>query len=186
MKKFTTAFILLFLFISDYSSADFIPEIKSLKQITALEKKTDFNMSTSKSGGASGGFNLGMAIIESEVGFAIGAFAELDAGGIAFQPQANYWKAGDQNNFEIAGLIRKYLGKKDLIPYIDGGLGVNFYNSDESDFTKLSIIIGGGIELTEISPSFSLLFDGKYKLIVNDPGNISCFIFTAGMKFPFK
>lgn len=132
------------------------------------------------------GFNMGAAVIEGTVGFAIGAFAELGAKGITFVPQANYWTAKGQNNFELAGLARFSLGEKPLIPYIDGGLGVNFYNSDAVDFTKLSLIAGGGVEMTNVSSTFNLLFDGKYKLIVSDSGNLSCFIFTVGMKFPFK
>ncbi len=136
--------------------------------------------------GASGGFNLGVGSVEGEVAFAIGAFAEIKARDISFVPQANYWKAKNQNNFELAGLIRFFLSRKYISPYIDGGLGVNFYNSEKNDFTKLSILAGGGVELTNVSSTFSLLFDGKYKLIVNDGGNISTFIFTAGMKFPFR
>ncbi|MDQ3193995.1 MAG: hypothetical protein M3P82_03235, partial [Bacteroidota bacterium] len=141
---------------------------------------------TAPSSGASGGFNVGVGSVEGEVAFAIGAFAEIRGREISFIPQANYWKAKKQNNFELAGLIRFHFSRKSFSPYIDGGLGMNFYNSQTREFTKLSILAGGGIELSHISNSFNVLFDGKYKLIVNDGGNISTFIFTAGMKFPFK
>jgi len=204
------------------SFAEFIPEIKSLKQISSVEKKSylksylnsnlnsylnsnlnsylNSNLNSDNKiddkkdkkpiykSKAFAGFNIGTAIIESEVGFAVGAFAEFDADGIYFLPQTNYWKAGDQNNFEIAGVARKYIGNKDVIPYLDGGVGISFYSSDSTDFTKLSILIGGGVELTKISDTFLLLADAKYKLIVSstEPINISSVILTLGLKFPFR
>jgi len=162
-------------------SGSFLPSLKLNNKQSPLSKNDI------PSSGASAGFNLGVGSIEGDVAFAIGAFIEFKAKGIAFVPQTNYWKAKDQkSNFEIAGLARFSLSEKPVIPYIDGGLGINFYNSEKEDFTKLSIIAGGGVELTNVSSSFSLLFDGKYKLIVSDKGNLSCFIFTVGMKFPFK
>lgn len=186
MKKIIPALLTAIFLISNISSAQLIPEIKNLKSISLHERKDFTKINSIPSMGAGMGFNLGMAIIEDNIGFAVGAFGEIRAGGITFVPQANYWTASGQNNFELAGLARKYLGKNDLLPYIDGGLGVNFYKSDSTSFSKLSILIGGGVELDNVSSSFSLIFDAKYKLIINDPGNISCFIFTAGMKFPFK
>ncbi|MBS1517561.1 MAG: hypothetical protein JSS91_05690 [Bacteroidetes bacterium] len=157
-----------------------------LKKLSLNEKSGVAKPTGLPSSGAAVGFNVGTAFIEGEVGFAIGGFAELKTGGFSFIPQANYWNQKKQSNFELAGLARFYLSPKVIIPYLDGGLGVNFYNSDVTNFTKLSILAGGGIELTDLGGSFNLIFDGKYKLIVNDRGNISCFVFTAGMKFPFK
>lgn len=186
MKK--TIFVLSFLtlWISNISYSQYLTDSKEFKKLTLNEKKSPLKTNAIPSSGASIGFNLGVASIEGEVGFAIGAFAELKAKDISFVPQANYWNVNKQSNFELAGLARFYLAQKTLVPYLDGGLGINFYNSDKNDFTKLSLIVGGGIELTNLGPSFNLLLDGKYKLIINDKGNLSCFIFTAGMKFPLK
>ncbi|MBK8551771.1 MAG: hypothetical protein IPL53_12190 [Ignavibacteria bacterium] len=187
MKKFFFIVTLLLAAFSNISYSQFLPNLKLNHQSNNSAKlKSPIKLNSLPSSGASVGFNLGFGIIESEVAFALGAFAELKADDFAFVPQANYWNGSDQSNFELAGLARFYLSKKRLIPYLDGGLGVNFYNSDKDDFTKLSIIAGGGVELTNLGTSFNLLFDGKYKLIVNDGGNLSCFIFTVGMKFPFR
>lgn len=157
-----------------------------LKKFTLKEKTEPMKIPALPSSGAAVGYNLGLAFIQSQVGFAVGVFAELKTGGFSFIPQANYWTASGQNNFELAGLARFYLSPEALMPYLDGGLGVNFYNAENTSFTKLSILIGGGIVLAVPKTSFDLIFDGKYKLIINDQNNISCFIFTAGMKFPFN
>ncbi len=187
MKKIILALSILAI-TSNISFSQYLPQVKNLRQLTLNENKFIWKNNALPSSGASVGFNLGVASIEGEVGFAIGGFAELKSGGISFVPQANYWKAKNQNNFEIAGLARFYLAEaaKNLTPYLDGGIGVNFYNSEKFDFTKLSLLVGGGVELRNLGTSFNLLLDGKYKLIIFDGGNISCFIFTAGLKFPFK
>lgn len=193
MKKYCFVLILFTLFNSSYSFSQsaLIPEPYKYnsenKKASLLKSEAISNSDKSKSSGAYGGFNLGLAIIEGQAGFAIGAFAEIGNGKASFVPQTNYWTTSEASNFELSGLGRFMLAKTGPRPYIDGGLGVNFYNSDSVDFTKLSIIIGGGIELDNVSSSFTLLFDAKYKLIISDdPGNLSCFIFTAGMKFPFE
>ena len=154
----------------------------SLKNLKSINK----GINSVSSSGAKVGFNTGVASIEGSVGFAIGAFAELGTGSFSFIPQANYWTASQQNNFELAGLARFYLAKTPAIPYLDGGLGINFFNQESSNVTKLSIDVGGGVEMTNVGTSFGLLFDGKYKLIIRDQGNVSCFIFTVGMNFPLK
>lgn len=187
MKKVITLFSFFLLFTVNSVFAQVIPEIKSLNDFKfSSNLKSNQVLMPIPSSGASMGFNTGMAIIEGNVGFAIGAFAELKAGSVSFVPQANYWTASEQNNFELAGLARFYLSKTVIQPYLDGGLGINFFNQQNSNVTKLSIDIGGGIDLQQFGDSFTLMFDGKYKLIIRDPGNVSCFIFTAGMKFPFK
>lgn len=193
MKKIILVFSL---FISLYASNSNAQYLIKSKNIFRTDRKEQFNLSSDRSNlsktnvipstGASVGFNLGVASIEGTVGFAIGAFAELNAGGFSFLPQANYWSAKDMNNFELAGLARFYLSPAVIRPYLDGGLGVNFLNSEKSNTTKLGLDIGGGVEMTNIGTSFNLVFDGKYKLIIKDNGNVSCFVFTAGMKFPFK
>ncbi|MEO8209238.1 MAG: hypothetical protein ABI840_01655 [bacterium] len=183
MKKILFVLTLI-IFISNISYSQYLSESNSLKKISF--KNSSLKINSIPSSGAAVGFNLGFGFIESDGAFAIGAFAELRSNGISFVPQANYWNAKNQSNFELAGLARFYLVKKLVAPYLDGGLGVNFYNSDTDDFTKLSIVAGGGVQLANLGTSFNLLFDGKYKLIINDGGNISCFIFTVGMKFPFR
>ena len=193
MKKIILVFSL---FISLYASNSNAQYLIKSKNIFRTDRKEQFNLSSDRSNlsktnvipstGASVGFNLGVASIEGTVGFAIGAFAELNAGGFSFLPQANYWSAKDMNNFELAGLARFYLSPAVIRPYLDGGLGVNFLNSEKSNTTKLGLDIGGGVEMTNIGTSFNLVFDGKYKLILKANGNVSCFVFTAGMKFPLK
>ncbi len=178
--------------ISSSSYSQFIPEIKSLNQNYKTEKKDRADLNRISSKQSSIGFNGGVAAIDGKVGYAIGAFAEIKTGGIMFVPQMNYWNQEEQNNFEIDGIGRKYFGKKGAMPYVDGGLGVNFYNTyinSDVNLVKLSIILGAGIEFGKLGSSIVLLVDGKYKLIINDSydlGNISCFIFTFGFKFPFK
>lgn len=184
-EKFLLAAILL-LFITSTSYSQYLNYNKTTNFQSLKENKLIFKNKALTSTGASMGFNAGVASIESEVGFAIGAFAELKARDFSFVPQANYWNAKKQTNFELAGLARFYLSQKGIYPYIDGGLGINFYNSEKNNFSKLSILAGGGIELANLGTSFNLLIDGKYKLIVNNQANISCFIFTAGIKFPLK
>jgi len=191
VKIYITVIVLLIVLLSDQSSAQEIKLKLNNKQpdlynLSLKDETREIQLPPLPSSGASMGFNLGLASIEGKVGFAVGAFAELKTGGFSFVPQANYWSEGKQNNFELAGLARFYLSPQVLMPYLDGGLGVNFYNSDKENFSKLSILIGGGVELTNLGTSFNLIFDGKYKLIINDQNNISCFVFTAGMKFPFK
>jgi hypothetical protein len=193
LKKLILVFALILLLSSENSHAQYLSQYKNFKD---TDNKENSYSSSSKnflsknkglpSTGASVGFNLGLASIEAKVGFAIGAFAEINAGGFSFLPQANYWNAGDQNNFELAGLARFYLSPAVVRPYLDGGLGVNFLNTEKTNTTKLGLDIGGGVEMANIGTSFNLIFDGKYKLIIKDNGNLSCFVFTAGMKFPFK
>lgn len=193
MKKLIFVFVTFILFFTDNSQAQYITQLKginsSVRTETAFLKSSENLLSKRKglpSTGASVGYNIGLASIEGNVGFAIGAFAEINAGGFSFLPQANYWNSKDQNNFELAGLARFYLSPAVVRPYLDGGLGVNFLNIDKTNTTKLGLDIGGGVELKNVGTSFNLLFDGKYKLIIRDRGNVSCFVFTAGMKFPFK
>lgn len=187
MKKILICVLISFLYNINSSFAQNSNPNNFLPALKLNDKKSNSSINSIPAPGAAIGFNMGLGSIEGDVAFAIGAFVELRAKGIAFVPQTNYWKAKEkQSNFEIAGLARYYFSGKDVFPYIDGGLGINFFSSEKDDFTKLSIIFGGGIEVMTISDSFSILLDGKYKLIVNDQGNLSCFIFTAGMKFPFK
>lgn len=138
------------------------------------------------------GVNAGLAFMESNTGLAVGVFAELEAGSFAFVPQANYWQVKKQNNFELAAILRLKFPSLTIEPFVDGGIGINFYNNnnnpaDEDSFTKLGVDVGGGVELKTVSSSFNLVIEGKYKIIINNdpPGNISGYTITAGMKFPF-
>lgn len=141
--------------------------------------------------GAGLGVNAGLAFMESNTGIAIGVFAELEAGSFAFVPQANYWQVKKENNFELTGLVRLKFTSPGLTPYVDGGIGINFYNNNNNpqndlSFQKLGINVGGGVILKNITSSFDLVIDGKYKIIINndEPGNISGYTVTAGMRFP--
>lgn len=184
MKKKIIVLIFFTFIISGSSFSQYLPSQKL--KLNSGKKQNLFKKDAVFIKGPSMGFNIGFASIEGEVGFAIGGFAELKSGDVSFVPQINYWNAKKQNDLELAGLARFYLSDKTIFPYLDGGLGINFYKSDDNSFTKVSLIVGGGVELGNMGTSFNLLFDGKYKLIVNDAGNLSCFIFTAGMKFPLK
>ncbi len=133
----------------------------------------------------SAGFNTGVASIDGQVGFAFGAFAELRAGQVSLIPQINYWNADKQTDFELGVVSQFYLTSTAVAPYVDFGLGVNFYDNDSLSFTKASLITGVGLEFKNLSKSFNLMVDGKYKLIASNTGNIPCFIITAGLKFPF-
>jgi len=137
------------------------------------------------SGRVSLGFNGGIAVMEDNTGLAVGMFAEVNAESFSFVPQANYWKVNKANNFEIAGLMRLRFESVGIEPYVDGGIGINFYNDDVTDnVTKIGLDVGGGLELKNFSTSYTVLLDVKYKIIINDPGNIKGFVVTGGLKFP--
>lgn len=133
----------------------------------------------------SAGFNAGVTSIDGQVGFAFGALAELRSGQVSVIPQINYWNADKQTDFELGIVSQFYLTSTAVAPYVNFGLGVNFYDSDSLSFTKGSLIAGTGLEFKNISKSFNLFVDAKYKLIASNTGNIPCFIFTTGLKFPF-
>lgn len=163
-------------------------EIPDSKLNNQLEIKTDINRTVLKGGL---GVNAGLAFMESSTGLAVGVFAELEAGSFAFVPQANYWQVKKENNFELAALLRMKFPSLTIEPFVDGGIGINFYNNNETNnddsFQKLGVSVGGGVELKTVSTSFNLIIEGKYKIIINNdpPGNISGYTVTAGMKFPF-
>jgi hypothetical protein len=152
--------------------------------------KSDLSVTT---GRVSLGFNAGIAVMEDNTGLAVGMFAEVKAESFSFVPQANYWKINEANNFELAALMRLRFESVGIEPYVDGGIGINFYNDEAEDIngnkindnvTKLGIDVGGGLELKNFSTSFTVLLDAKYKIVINDPGNIKGFVVTAGLKFP--
>lgn len=133
----------------------------------------------------SAGFGIGVASIDGQVGFTFTALAELRASQVSVLPQVTYWNADKQTNFEMGVVSQFYLTSTPVSPYVDFGIGVNFYDSDTLNFTKASLIAGAGLEFKNFSKSFIFFVDGKYKLIASNTGNIPCFLITAGMKFPF-
>lgn len=205
MKKTTISFIIVLALF--FTSNAFSQNLNSLKNDSkeqtsyfnsVLNKNLDLNSNKKlmlvdpSLAKTSLGVNVGFANIEKGTGIALGLFAEVRLTDFSFVPQANYWKVNDMTNFELAAIARMRFKSVQIEPYIDGGLGLNFLtlnvpplNSSES-LTKLSIDVGGGIELLTISPSYSLIFDAKYKIIIKDEGNIDGFVVTGGIKFPMS
>ncbi|MBN8569414.1 MAG: outer membrane beta-barrel protein [Ignavibacteria bacterium] len=135
------------------------------------------------------GIHLGVASIEGEAGFNVGALAEIGYGKFSFTPQMNYWKLKNTNNFELSGLGRIKLAPvgagSSINPYLDGGLSINFYNdADKNNNTRLGIVLGGGVESPMLSSGFSLYGDIKYKLIIIKESNASGVVVNVGIKFP--
>lgn len=133
------------------------------------------------------GVGAGAAYIEDNSGLALGMFAEIKTETFSFVPQANYWKVGDRNNFEAAGLVRLRFKSSSIEPYVDGGIGLNFYNYTDDkkvsqNFTKVGLDLGGGLDFLGVGSNYSIFIDAKYKIIVSDP-NIKGYTLTAGIKF---
>lgn len=133
------------------------------------------------------GFQAGGAFVEDNTGLTVGMFANVSYGGFSFVPQANYWRVEGASNFELCGLARIRLGNdRKLEPYIDGGIGINFYDNKKETVTKVGLDVGGGLRLYDVGTNYNLIFDGKYKIIVSDvqpQGNISGYFLTAGIEF---
>lgn len=129
------------------------------------------------------GVNGGLAYLNDNSGFNAGLFVEINTENFSLVPQANYWKVNENSNFELAGLVRLRFKSTSLEPYVDGGLGVNFYAPDSKSNlqTKIGIDLGGGLDLIGLGENFSVFFDGKYKIIVSDP-NIKGYILSGGIK----
>jgi hypothetical protein len=129
----------------------------------------------------------GIAYMDDNSGLAMGMFAEIKTESFSFVPQANYWKVGDKNNFEAAGLVRIRFKSASIEPYVDGGIGLNFYNFTDKDkvqqsFTKVGLDLGGGLDFTGVGSNYSIFIDAKYKIIVSDP-NIKGYTLMGGIKF---
>lgn len=188
MKKILALSFIIVLASFQFSFAQYseLPKQKSGSELSNIANSNN----TILKGGL--GVNAGLAFMESNTGLAVGVFAELEAGSFAFVPQANYWQVKKENNFELAAILRLKFPSLTIEPFVDGGIGINFYNNnnnvnDDISFTKLGVDVGGGVELKTVSSSFNLVIEGKYKIIINNdpPGNISGYTITAGMKFPF-
>jgi hypothetical protein len=205
VKKTTISFIIILALF--FTSNAYSQNLNSLKNDfqektsylnSVLDKKLDLNSNKKlmlvdpSLAKTSLGVNVGFANIEKGTGIALGLFAEVRLTDFSFVPQANYWKVNDMTNFELAAIARMRFKSVQIEPYIDGGLGLNFLtlnvppNNRSESITKLSIDVGGGIELLTISPSYSLIFDAKYKIIIKDEGNIDGFVITGGIKFPMS
>lgn len=161
----------------------------TLKQNSALNNLPDLNKKGLSAGTTTTalGIHIGLASIKGESGFNIGAFAELPYGKFSVTPQVNYWKIKTTSNFELSLLGRGKLGSPGagLNPYIDGGLGINFYNKDNDNLTRLGIIVGGGLESEPLKSGMILYGDVKFKLlIIKEEDNPSGFFLNAGVKFP--
>jgi opacity protein-like surface antigen len=134
------------------------------------------------------GVQTGFAFIESSNGFTIGLMAEIGLGGFSITPQANYWKVNEDNNFEMAALIRLKFPMTSVEPYVDGGLGLNFLDQkidalNRESLTKLGMDLGGGVEFPNVGTNYSIYIDGKYKVIIKDNGNKSGYTLAGGIKF---
>jgi len=184
VKNIFALLLVLVFFAGNISFAQIINNDLSLsKRNRDLHLKSDISKTTLKGGL---GVNAGLAFMESNTGLAVGVFAELEAGSFSFVPQANYWQVKKDNNFELAAIMRLKFASTNIEPFVDGGIGINFYSSEKNSFTKIGVDVGGGVVLKTISKDFNLVIDGKYKIIINndDPGNISGYTVTAGLRFP--
>lgn len=183
MKSKLFLIAVLVLTLSNFSHAQ-----NYLGSLKLSENKSKLNPSVPGSP-VSLGIHLGVASIEGEAGFNVGALAEIGYGKFSFTPQMNYWKLKNTNNFELSGLGRIKMspvgGTSPINPYLDGGLSINFYNdADKNNNTRLGIVLGGGIESGMLSSGFSVYGDIKYKLIIIKESNASGVIVNVGIKFP--
>jgi preprotein translocase subunit SecD len=135
--------------------------------------------------GVHGGFSF---LEHSSMGLAVGLMADIKVANLSVSPQANYWKVSDDNNFEMAVLLRYHLDSKAIAPYFDLGIGLNFLNKKISpsftdSFTNLGLDLGGGLEFLDVGTNYNIFIDGKYKIIIKDNGNVSVYTLTGGIKF---
>ncbi len=133
------------------------------------------------------GVHGGFAFRETGMGLAVGLMADITVQNLSVSPQANFWKVKDDNNFEMAALIRYHLQSKAVVPYFDAGIGVNFLNQKinglSDNFVNVGLDLGGGVEFLDVGTNYNLFIDGKYKIIIKDFGNVSVYTLTGGIKF---
>ncbi|MCX7832733.1 MAG: hypothetical protein N2490_00775 [Ignavibacteria bacterium] len=132
------------------------------------------------------GVGAGFSFFNNKTGFAVGMFSEIKLESFSIVPQANYWKIDNTSNFEMAGLVRYNIQTSSLKPYVDGGIGINFYDDKDKkeSFTKLGVDVGGGLNFEGIFDKNIIFVDGKYKIIISDTGNKYGYTLTFGIKFP--
>jgi opacity protein-like surface antigen len=183
LKLFLVSLTILVLFTNVYSQYN----------LQNLDKgKKDFVVSTplERQAGAPQiflGVGAGIAYFNNSSGLNVGLFAEIKTETFSFVPQANYWKVNDDNNFEAAGLVRLRFKTTTIEPYVDGGIGLNFYNHKDStknsiSETKVGLDLGGGLDFISIGTNYSIFIDAKYKIIIGDP-NVSGYTLSGGIKF---
>jgi len=183
LKLFLASLIILVLFTNGYSQY----------KLQNLDKgKKDFVVSTplQRQAGAPQiflGVGAGIAYFKNNSGLNIGLFAEIKTETFSFVPQANYWKVDDDNNFETAGLVRLRFKSASIEPYVDGGIGLNFYNYKDSlkntvNQTKVGLDLGGGLDFIGIGTNYSIFIDAKYKIIIGEP-NVTGYTLSGGIKF---
>ncbi len=177
LKIFLTPILIIALFVSAFSQ-DNLKVNENNFTLTGLNAAPVSHISL--------GGGLGPAfIVDGSSGLTFNFFAEIKTESFSIVPQVNYWKASDQNNFEVAGLLRLRFQTPTIEPYIDGGIGVNVVsqkiNNVTENLTKAGLDIGGGVTFPGIGPKLSLYVDGKYKIIISDP-NLSGYFITGGIK----
>ncbi|MBN1632580.1 MAG: hypothetical protein JW917_00265 [Ignavibacteria bacterium] len=158
-----------------------------------INLKQDLTLnSTSKSSDAKFflGTGLGFAFVSSNSGIAVSMFSELKFDKFSFVPIANYWKVDNRSNFQMAALARYTFTMSNVNPYIDGGIGFNFYDNKEpsinESFTKIGLDIGAGMDFPGLIENAVVFVDGKYKVIISNSkkeGNIESYTLTGGIKF---
>lgn len=178
LKLFFSSLIILVLFSNGYSQY----KLNSFE----TPKKNSILSNPLKNQGVSPqiflGLSAGAAYIDTESGLGLGMFAEIKTESFSIVPQANYWKVGNDNNFEAAGLLRLRFKSNSIEPYIDGGIGVNFLNKDSKNETKVGLDLGGGLDFIGVGSNYSIFIDAKYKIIVGDP-NVKGYTLLGGIKF---
>jgi len=139
------------------------------------------------------GFLGGFAMFNNGTGVNLGLFTEIELDRFAVVPMADYWKVDNASNFEMAGLLRlKFKGTtSNMDPYVDGGIGVNFYentdpnpNTKPKKLTNAGLLLGGGLEFSNLLEGSLIFVDAKYKIIINDEKNVSGYTLTGGIKIP--
>lgn len=132
------------------------------------------------------GIGAGFSFFNNKTGYAVGMFSEIKLESFSIVPQANYWKIDNTSNFEMAGLARLNFQTASIKPYVDGGIGVNFYDDKEKkeSFTKLGVDVGAGLNFEGIFEKNIIFVDGKYKIIISDTGNKYGYTLIFGIKFP--
>lgn len=192
MKKTILALSFITLIFANTSHAQSLADIdamtKTAEQISLNERVTSNSLSPNVNTAViTLGFQAGGAFVEDNTGLTVGMFANVSYGSFSFVPQANYWRVENSSNFELCALARIRLSNdRKLEPYLDGGIGVNFYDNKTETVTKVGLDVGGGLRLYDVGTNFNLIFDGKYKIIVSDvqpQGNISGYFITAGIEF---